>query len=412
MHPMIRYILLVITGIILVPSLSFSQEYCDENFTDNEFAGIQKIEMKYDRAAEPTGYVDSVDLYLDLYYSRDNTHEIQPMMILMHGGSFISELGNKSGMEEIARMMVSKGFVVASIGYRTWSYVLGGIPTVNGITDVAVKAMHDLQSAIEFVVAENGKGDFPTVDVGNLVVGGGSAGAIAMLHRLYIDAEDELPEFMATAFDNNNGLWESDSEHYRIAYGLNLSGGIYDTAWIDAGETPLISVHGDQDDVVLYDHGLASGFIELYGSKPIDQRLTEIGVDSYLYTFKGGGHSNIYQDIPLYRDPLIQVLDTGLNLIQDLLCVTTNTPEMVQANLELINTLVQQDLIIRNGENKSLNYDILDMWGRTMQTGSIQPGQQRVSFLAPSSGYYAFRAYRSENGERKSYQRLFYYQAR
>src|SRR5690606_21206137 len=203
------------------------------------------------------------------------------------------------------------------------------------------------------------------------------------------------------------------SEHYRIAYGLNLSGGIYDTAWIDAGEAPLISVHGDQDDVVLYDHGLASGFIELYGSKPIDQRLTEIGVESYLYTFKGGGHSNIYQDIPLYRDPLIQVLDTGLNLIQELLCLTTNTPrETVKANLELINTLVQQDLIIRNGENKSLNYDILDMWGRTLQTGSIQPGQQRVSFLAPSSGYYAFRAYRSENGERKSYQRLFYYQAR
>src|SRR5690606_4357631 len=112
MHPMIRYILLVITGIIFVPSLSFSQEYCDENFTDNEFAGIQKIEMRYVRGAEPTGYVDSVNLYLVLYYSGDNTHEIQPMMILMHGGSIISELGNKSGMEEFARMMVSKGFVV------------------------------------------------------------------------------------------------------------------------------------------------------------------------------------------------------------------------------------------------------------------------------------------------------------
>src|SRR5690606_18158246 len=115
----------------------------------NQFSSIQKTELKYGRASEPTGYVDSVNLLMDLYYSTENTQSVQPIMFLMHGGSFISELGNKSTMEEYARLMVSKGFVVVSLGYRTWSFFLGGAPTQNDIVDVVVKAMLDLQTAIE-----------------------------------------------------------------------------------------------------------------------------------------------------------------------------------------------------------------------------------------------------------------------
>src|SRR5690606_37528266 len=160
-----------------------------------------------------------------------NMQEVQPMMILLHGGSFITELGDKSGMEEISRLMASKGFVVASVGYRTWSYSKAGLPNEEHLIDVIVKAMFDLQTAIEYVVRENGQGDFPQVDVQNLVIGGGSAGAIVALHRLYIDPEDTLPDFLTQAFEQNGGLFETDSDEYSITYGLNMSGGIYDTAW-------------------------------------------------------------------------------------------------------------------------------------------------------------------------------------
>lgn len=399
--------------LVVIPHIGFSQDYCNSDFTSNDFSAIQKVELKYGRASEPTGYVDSVDLLMDLYYSTENTNGVQPMMFLLHGGSFITELGNKSGMEEIARLMVSKGFVVASIGYRTWSILLGGTPSKDDIVDVVVKAMLDLQTSIDYVVDASGKGDFPEVDLQHMVIGGGSAGAVTINHRLYVDAQDSLPDFLATAFENNGGLFERDSEDYEIVYGLNMSGGIFDTAWIDAGEPPLISIHGDKDSVVFYDHGLASGVIDLYGSKPIDERLTEQGIDSYLYTFAGGGHSNIYDDIPLYRDPLLKVLDTGLMMIQDKLCLTTsNSLTIVQADVKLVNTLVDQDLIVENNENESMRYEIIDMRGRSMQSGVLHQGRHRISLTAPVSGYFAFRVYGKSGGDRSAYQQLFFYKGR
>lgn len=399
----------IIFGFVMMAHTQ-SQDYCENLFTDNEFASIQKLEMKYARASEPTGYIDSIDLYLDLYYSEENSQEVKPMMILLHGGSFITELGDKSGMEEISRLMVAKGFVVASIDYTTWSFLLGGTPTENEIVDVVVKAILDLQNAIEFVVAVNGQGEFPEVDVDNLVIGGGSAGAITALHRMYIDESDELPDFLASAFDNNGGLFESKSNDFRIAYGINLSGGIWDTAWIDPDEPPLISVHGDKDSTVYYDRGRANGFIDLYGSKPIDERLMSQGIDSYFYTFQGGRHSNIYGPEPLYREPLIQVLDTGLMRIHDQFCLRTNTNLDLQlADVQLINTLVQQDLRIVNRESVNLKYQVVDMWGRIVQSGELVRGPQRIAFRSSVSGYYALQVYNTGDQGRSRYQQLFYF---
>lgn len=397
-------------GLILIPGIIRAQDYCETLFTDNQFASIQKVEMLYDRVEDPTGYYDSINLYLDLYYSTENTQEIQPMMILLHGGSFITELGNKAGMEEISRLMVAKGFVVASISYTTWSFLLGGAPTLDQIVDVVTKSMRDLQSAIEFVVEFNGQGQFPEVDMQNLVLGGASAGAVTMLHRIYIDEDNELPDFLAMAFENNGGIFPSHSEDYRIAYGLNLSGGILDTTFIDEDEPPLISVHGDLDSTVFYEFGPASGFIDLYGSKPIDERLRNQSIASYLYTFKGGGHTDIYEDIPLYRDPLLSVMDTALNLIHHDLCLRTNTlADFKIADVRLVNTLVNRDLVIENEEKQGMKYRIVDMWGRTLQIGNLGVGKQRLAFQADLPGYYALQVFSSRDGGMTRYQQMFFF---
>lgn len=408
-----RLPLLSIFLLLAFSSSLFSQDYCENTFTDNEFSSIVKTEIQYGRAkAPPNNFnIDSVNLLMDLYYSEENTNTVQPIMFLLHGGTFIAELGDKSSMEEIARHMVSKGFVVVSVGYRTWSFLLGGAPTENDIVDIVVKAILDLQTSIDFVVEASGKGDFPEVDLQNMIIGGGSAGAITINHRLYIDAQDSLPEFLSDAFENNGGLFDGESDDYEIVYGLNMSGGIYDTAWIDAGEPPLISIHGDLDSVVYYNRGLAAGFIELYGSQPIDERLREKGIDSYFYTFKGGGHSNIYADEAVYRDPLLNVLDTGLMKIQNAICLTSNTSmAIVQANVKLVNTLVQYDLLVENNESTSMMYEIIDLWGRRVQSGKLARGDQQISFTASAPGYYAFRSFGKSGQEQTLYNKLFYYQ--
>lgn len=413
---------MVVIGLVLCSFLPgvFSQDYCQIPFVNQEFGSIQKVELKYGRDIAPPNLfgIDSLDLYLDLYYSADDTTEVRPVIILMHGGSFITELGNKSGMEEIARLFAAKGFVALSIQYRTWSIFGGGSPVEDNIIDVAVKAMLDLQSAIDFVVDENGKNDFPSVDVQNIIIGGGSAGAITINHRLYLNAKDSIPGFLSEAFDNNGGIYEESSDDYNIAYGVNLSGGIFDTAFISPGEPPLISIHGNKDSVVFYDRGLANGFIELYGSKSIDQRLKSQGIDSYLYTFDGGGHSNIYADTIIYRNKLLSVLDTGLNIVQDQLCLLSSLAgrNVIPAEVELKNTLVQQDLVIVNREPSPMIYDIIDINGRIIQTGTLSVGNQRKSMQLGRPGYYVFRAYsnsfKQKIGPARSYQKLFYHTGR
>lgn len=386
-----KSVLLLLTGVFFV-HLAGAQEYCDRSFTENNFDDIQKIRMVYDTyETVVSGNVIERDLVGDLYYSAENESEVQPLMILLHGGAFITEQGDMDEMTELAEFYVHHGFVVFNMDYRTWSFFAGGYPDEADIIDVAVKAIQNLQSAILFLVEENDGSTFPVVDVQQIVLGGASAGAITVLHHLYLNEESVIPEFLATALEGNQFEFPEPSSDYSVAYGLNLSGGIFDTAWIQSGQTPLVSVHGTADGTVPYDHGLSNGVIELYGSKYIDEKLRLEGNESYLYSFAGGGHTDIYSEL-VYRETLMNVLDTSLMLFQDKMCLRTSTEALLPPlEIQLVNTLARQELILDSGEKTGMRYEIIDLQGRTVQTGFLRPGRQHINLTAAAPGYYVFR---------------------
>jgi hypothetical protein len=71
---------------------------------------------------------------------------------------------------------------------------------------------------------------------------------------------------------------------------------IADTAWMTAGDEPIVSMHGDQDDVVPYgtDMITVGGFYPIFvvdGSATITIKADQLGLDNCFYTYAGAGHT-------------------------------------------------------------------------------------------------------------------------
>ena len=75
---------------------------------------------------------------------------------------------------------------------------------------------------------------------------------------------------------------------------VNLCGAVGDQEWIIEGDIPVVSMHGDQDDVVPYDDDLVTLFglnMLVDGSYIIHERMLELGNYSSLHTYYNQGHS-------------------------------------------------------------------------------------------------------------------------
>ena len=104
----------------------------------------------------------------------------------------------------------------------------------------------------------------------------------AIIYDLFIDNG---------AFTGNSG---NPGYSQDIAGVINLCGAMGDTAWIDPIETPIVSLHGTEDDVVPYGSELITLLginVEVDGSGSIHEKLDQLGTVNALYTFQGAGHT-------------------------------------------------------------------------------------------------------------------------
>jgi len=111
-----------------------------------------------------------------------------PLLIFLHGGSFIA--GNKANLEMqlLGEAFALKGIAFASIEYRTQALSL------LSMTDAGYLAIQDLAAAVSYfkVQSEN-----YSISNQNIFVGGVSAGAIAALNFTFLDEEEIIPDHYA-----------------------------------------------------------------------------------------------------------------------------------------------------------------------------------------------------------------------
>lgn len=256
----------------------------------------------------------SVNLLADVYEPVGDVATHRPLIILMHGGSFIS--GDKSDMTQICEYYAQKGFVAASISYRLFDGPLFPLPDSNSIAEVVVQSTSDLKAAIRWFKDDAANGNQFEIDTNYVLVGGISAGSISALHAMFLDPSDNVPPFLMQ-FVNDQGGWEGNSNNITgvssKAHGVfNFSGALYRANFLQTGDVPVYSVHDEFDGVVPYGNDFVSlsGIPLLYveGSESIYARAQNIGVESMLNTIDGSaGHVSYFNPADMTQGE--QILD-------------------------------------------------------------------------------------------------------
>ncbi len=335
----------LLLSLCLLFSFQAISAQCGDRF-DLEIFGDEEIEVtqnvQYGENVTIAG--SNMSLEFDFYEPANDTMQARPLIIWAHGGTFIAGDENSADIVDMCNAFTKRGYVNASINYRLLDLdftALVGQALSGEITDTfyeeVVRAVADMRAAVRFFRQDAATDNVYRVDPDQIFVGGASAGAITAVHVAYLHEEADFDGF--TTIDDPmanieaNGGFEGDSGNpgypSTVSGVVNLCGAIGSAeSFIQEGEVPIVSLHGDADGTVPYATGSAMAFgfpiIEMDGSLIIKNRADEVGIYNDLFTIAGGNHmahasaSNLANSISFVSDflyPLIDctAVDVGIN---------------------------------------------------------------------------------------------------
>ena len=242
------------------------------------------------------------DLKMDIYQPAGDARTDRPVLVIAFGGSFIGGARTDATMVNICKAWAARGYVTASIDYRLYDGALFPIPDSTKFANVVVKAVADFKAAVRFLRMTAATGNPYGIDPSKIIVGGESAGSIVAMHTTYLRTLSEAPAFIQQYVISNGGIHGNTDlpGNSTMAYSdstmgmVNYYGGLYRKELLNAGEPPIISIHGTADNVVPYNYGYATVFgqniITLNGSGRCNPRATAVGVTNQLISVPNGGH--------------------------------------------------------------------------------------------------------------------------
>ena len=248
-------------------------------------------------------------LYMDIFMPRNDTVSKRPAIIFSHSGAFLKGSRLSDDMIAFCDSFAQRGYVTGTIDYRLGmgakvTRFLGAIVGLSVDEEnayrAAYRATQDGRAAIRFLkqnAAEYG------IDSSKIFMVGSSAGAIQALSTLYLDKTSEIPEAAFT----EPSLGGLDSVGIRglsskPAAVVSMWGASWNTKQIENNTTPLLLIHGEEDDVVPFKKGIPlegsvpdNPFVqfnmpETYGSFCIDTALVNRGIPHQSYFVKGQKH--------------------------------------------------------------------------------------------------------------------------
>ncbi len=232
-------------------------------------------------------------LKLDFYEPTNDTLEARPLIIWVHGGSFIGGSKTDNDVKTLSERFAKKGYVCASIDYR-----LGFFPfdSTNAVKAV-LRAVQDLKAAIRYFYKDAQTTNLYKIDTNHVFIGGSSAGAITALHVAYLNNACEFSDYMSTSTLSGLGGLDGDSGnpgYSTVVHGvINGCGALARYNWIEPEDIPLCSIHGTNDGTVTYNRGLVNPgtpLMYLDGSRMLHERACAVGIPNQFYTFNNAPH--------------------------------------------------------------------------------------------------------------------------
>jgi para-nitrobenzyl esterase len=298
-------------------------------YLDNVFTTVKKSTVVYAPSVSHLG--QNINLSMDVYEPEGDNLSARPVVIFAHGGSFI--FGDKSNMQPWCELLAKKGYVAVSIQYRLFPFLVLGIPDSIKIFDTAIKATGDMKAAVRYFREDAATSNLFRADAANIFIGGYSAGAVAALHTAYLDENDQIPSFLQTLVTANGGLEGVSGTASNKTYSsgskavVNMSGGLYRSFWVDATESPLVSIHGTADATVPYNYGLAANIAFLEGSSLVHTQAESAGLWNDLLSVPGAGHTDLY-DQAQWRPFIDTFWVRATTILESITCATVGVDDL------------------------------------------------------------------------------------
>lgn len=238
---------------------------------------------------------------LDIWYPRDNDKPT-PTLVYIHGGGWI--FGSKEGAVYQFLPYLERGWRVVNVEYRMVSDAL------------APGAVEDTRCALRWIYRNAAQFKF---DTSKIVLTGHSAGGhlsliTAMLpfkspldNRCYADEKyGEGPMKVAAVInwygitDVNDVIAGPNLKNYAAMWmgslpnAAEVAKNVSPLTYVGKGTPPVLTIHGDKDDVVPYSH-----------AKRLHDALDKANVKNKLVTISGGGHGMFKQ--PEYETSFAEI---------------------------------------------------------------------------------------------------------
>ncbi len=327
-------------------------------------AGAQCPSGRYLNEIFPSVTVDSpvystpYSLKMDIYQPAGDTLHARPLIILAHGGSFLTGTREDDPMvDSLCLRLAKRGYVTASIDYRLSELLTMLSTDSTGAIDEVVKAMSDGKAAIRFFMKDASTTNTYKIDTNNIYIGGNSAGAVLYMHVGYISDTMECPSYIRTAIDANGGFdGNSGNDGYTVRSKgiIDLAGGLNETSFVQAGDKPSVNAQGAEDEVVPY----TCGYPNLgSSSSPLNVHVKLCGLGSLEPVYTANGIYHLSMVFPVDGHVPWNSNAAKLNLVDSLVkvflynLVCTSTPPS-SVNTTNINTEVT---LYPNPANEALN---------------------------------------------------------
>ncbi|MCE5304919.1 MAG: carboxylesterase family protein [Chloroherpetonaceae bacterium] len=276
-------------------------------YIDNEFnvveTHINQVYATVPQLKDPYESENSIgytNLTLDIFQPEGDQLQKRPMLVCFHSGGFMVGTKENDDMLEFCKIFAQKGYVTATAEYRLGLNFFSNISSERAV----YRAVQDSRALLRYL-RENASNLGISPD--HIYILGSSAGALIVLHNLFMDKESERP---ASSFAINNAPTNSDNgpdlgtldaigsyfnQNSQANGVISLWGALKDTNLIEIGDPqiPVFLAHGTADNIVSFGYGSPfqlSTLSPTYGSELIDKRLTHINYPHQTYFVAGVGH--------------------------------------------------------------------------------------------------------------------------
>lgn len=191
----------------------------------------------------------------DIYTPAQDTAGKRPLLIYVHGGSFISGDKGSADCVDFCTRFAKMGYTAVSVNYRLGT-LLQFMANKDYQMQTVMRCMADIKAAIRYFMADAKGNQIYRADPARIFLGGYSAGAVAALHTAYIDSLNELTASEQLLLKTSIGTLEGDAGNAGHSFSIkalfSLAGALHKPEWISAGDEPVWLAHSRDDGTVNY----------------------------------------------------------------------------------------------------------------------------------------------------------------